>query len=121
LTRTIVAAKDKSYSVPFTVKNVSSVPARNADIWVEICKACKYAKEPEGFIEEPGSSDQIRHRMVQLLNPGVELSKMTIDLNLDQPSGEYDLEVGFAYSCGECGRAETWKQRITAHVTHSSQ
>ena len=121
LLRAIAASKDKIYTLPFTVKNVSSLPFKNGDIWIEICSACKYAKEPESFVKESGSSDQIRHRMIQLLNPGVQLSKTLLDITLDQPNGEYNVEVGFAYSCGECGNAETWKQKIIAHVMHSSQ
>jgi hypothetical protein len=101
---------DGTFTIDFMVGNISNVPAKNGDIWVQICNRCKYAKEPDGFAKRSGSDEQIRHKNFQLINGGAFLEKMTVEINVPPEVGRF--ETAFEYACETCIRAKRWEQKI---------
>ena len=90
------------YSVEFFAKNISDdASAKSVDMWVFICDACAFNKEPEGFDKPAGIPEISRHKYFNLLNPGVSIAKMIAEVKLTRPSAGF--EMGFQYSCETCG------------------
>jgi len=101
LSQTIAPDADGNYPVDYTFGDLSETTAEMIDFWIEICSVCKFAKEPEEFQKTDGTSEQVRHRMENAVNPGTNVPKMTI-LVKAPPSALF--VVGFHYSCKTCGK-----------------
>lgn len=93
---------DGVFTLDFTATNTSEVVANGGDMWIEVCQGCLFAEEPTGFDKPNGSAETVRHRTFGILNPGVSLAKMTIQV---KPSKQFQsFEVAWRYSCGTCGK-----------------
>jgi hypothetical protein len=101
--QTISPDSEGIYTVNFTATNISDTAATTADLWVHICQECTYAEEPKGFDRPQGLEEHSRHRMFQILNPGVTMEEMTIKLKITGGPFAY-TDVFFTYSCASCGK-----------------
>ncbi len=106
------ADKDGFFEVTFSALNTSKVAIHLADVWIDVCDRCKFAKEPAGLDKPAGMRDQTRHMQIYLLNPGAALPKETIYVSLLDPAPGFD--IGLRYSCEACVKTPpTQKARIT--------
>jgi hypothetical protein len=94
---------DGVYTVDFIVTNISDTAANMGDIWVHICTQCTYVVEPKGFDRPQGLDEHSRHRMFQVLNPGVSLEEMTVKFKIRGGPFTY-TDVSFTWSCSSCGK-----------------
>jgi hypothetical protein len=94
------AGVDNEFSLDLTVKNVSSTPANQGEIWISLPPDCIYATEPAGFDKPSGTDESTRHRRFDNLNPGVSLEKMTITVKLTKTHSGF--EMAMRYSCAAC-------------------
>lgn len=106
--------KDGIFTINMTFKNAAiSSAADNMDVWIEICKICQFAGEPDGFDKPSGISEQVRHRVLNVLNPGIAVEKTPIKIKLT-----YEIpffQIGFTYACAGC-KAKDEKQIATVYV-----
>lgn len=93
---------DGVFTIDFTTTDTAAVAAEKGDIWVEVCQACVFSKEPAGFDKPNGTAETVRHKTFGILNPGVSLETMTIDLK--PPRGATSFEIAWSYSCETCGK-----------------
>jgi hypothetical protein len=113
LASAVRADKDGIFTVDFTIGNTSQTAAHSADVWIDICIKCSFAKEPSGLDRPSGMRDQTRHLQIGLLNPGTSLQKQSVAVKLLDPQLIF-FEVGMRYSCEVCVKAaETQSARIT--------
>lgn len=92
---------DGTYQFDVSVRNTSDVGAEESDVWIVLCDACSFAKEPEGFEKVV---DIERHKRIGLLNPGVA-QKVTVNLRITTKSSPLDFfEIGIRTSCKNCGK-----------------
>jgi hypothetical protein len=108
------ATSDGSFRVEFACKNASPVAAKNGEIWVNICTACRYAREPSGFSKLEGMDEHVRYKQFQSLNAGVPLEKMSISVFVPTGSGAFD--TSFAYACENCAKVAGWDQTIRSLI-----
>lgn len=101
LSESLPLDKDGVVSVEFMATNISDVAASSLEFWVEICRECAYAKEPEKFERLNDTIPTIRHRLFGDLNPGISTDGMTIQI---KPPSAPTFQVGFMYSCKDCGK-----------------
>jgi len=86
-------------TVDFTAKNISTVQAKNGQVWIQICDRCKFAEEPQGSTIQP-SSDVIRRWHFDSLYAGSYFDETK--LKIIPPSGSKSFEIAFKYSCENC-------------------
>lgn len=110
LSETAQPDSEGNFAVDFTIMNVSDTTAEAIDIWIQICDVCSFAKEPAGFEKVPGALDQVRHRMLSSLNPGVSFEKTTIIVNASTVNA---FQIALHYSCKTCGGQVTGNQIAT--------
>jgi hypothetical protein len=96
---------DGSVQVQFAVRNVSHVQAEAIDIWVFICQACSFAKEPEGFDNPKPNQTTVRHRVIPELNPGVAVGDNILNIKVNQPGLPFTT-IAFGSTCKNCGAFE---------------
>jgi hypothetical protein len=101
LAETVSPNEDGSFSVDFLATNISDTAAASLEFWVEICRLCSYAKEPDKFEKVNSTIETIRHRTFGSLNAGVSTDKMTVQLKVPVAT---PFEIGFHYSCETCGK-----------------
>jgi hypothetical protein len=89
----------EALKIEFTSRNVSSVLASRAELWVEICNVCSFVTEPEHF-DNPSKDELIRHRMFGDINPGVSMEKMGVSIGI--PAQYQSCDISFKYSCANC-------------------
>jgi len=99
--QSIMPDENGVFSVDFVVTNVSDVPANSIDLWVQICDACVFAKEPQGFDKPAGEPDTVRHRTLPSLNPGVSMEAMTLSFKTLKKFRS--VTMTYRYSCATCG------------------
>jgi hypothetical protein len=98
--------KDGNFPVSVTFTNSSLVTAASkVDVWIQLCDACEFATEPDGFDKPPGTTDRARHRQVDLMNPGTIYPKTSFKLRTTRVLPHF--LVGFTYSCAACGSHQT--------------
>lgn len=108
---TVSANSDGVFPVELAFRNIAdNVAATNADIWISVCDACSFASEPPGFDRPGGTSETVRHRMIQLLNPQTTMEKATIMVRAKRLAPEF--VVGFKYACQTCSKESTKDQRL---------
>ena len=101
---------DGTFTIDFLARNTSNVIAENVELWVVLCDACSFVKEPQGFDRADGSPANVRHRQWGPLNAGVNIGKMTIQM---KPNGKFSyMGLTFAYACKLCSAPETNKQDV---------
>jgi hypothetical protein len=116
LVRDVQQADDKTFSVDFSVRNISDVVVKEGDIWIILCDACKYEKEPDGFTKPKGSSERYRNRHFNILNPGVTLDKMTVTFSI---TGRfYQFGLALKYACENCVNLSDSQQMITGNAIY---
>jgi hypothetical protein len=101
LNLTIQPNSDGNYSVDFTIINSGQSAAETVDVWIQVCRACSFVKQPDGFAKTAGSDDTITHMQFNLLNPGVNISKQTMLVKSLSTDGFF--QIAFHYSCKTCG------------------
>ena len=112
--------KDGVFSVDVTMVNVSPTAVHGADTWLDICKVCSFAKEPEGYSKLNGMNGQTRWRQIQLLNPGATLQKVSIEVKVTSPRQFESFDIGCRYSCEVCVRDDP-SQIITVHMLKTGE
>jgi len=95
-----VPIKEGVVEVAFSAKNISTQPAKNADMWIQICDQCKYAEENKELEIAPSNSNTLRITHFYLLNAGVNLKP--IILKIIPPSKFNSFPIGFYYTCETC-------------------
>jgi hypothetical protein len=80
------------------------------EVWIQLCDSCEFVADPVGFERLKGMTPQIRHKMIQLLNPGVLLETTTLKIKLPQMYQRFYID--FDYSCLACGKLPE-RQRLT--------
>ncbi|MGA2896490.1 MAG: hypothetical protein ABSE27_02690 [Acidobacteriaceae bacterium] len=105
---------DGNFPVSILVRNASTVSAEGVEIWVEVCKACIFAKDPEGFDKPNGNNERTRHIIFHDINPGVSVVK-NISVKVNVPAAPRFV-VGVTGSCKNCGGATTEKA-LTVDIT----
>ena len=59
---TVVSEDGLTAQVDVTVRAVGEVTAKNGAIWLRVCDACNWAKEPEGFVlDKSKPKDREKH------------------------------------------------------------
>jgi len=104
---------DRVFTMDFTSTDTTDKAAEKGDIWVEICGSCVFAKEPKGFDKPIGIAETARHKTFGILNAGVSLEKMTIDVK--PPKGVPSFEIAWSYSCETCGKKGD-SQKFTINI-----
>jgi hypothetical protein len=94
------ADKDGAFSVDFTVKNNSPTAVHSADVWINICLACVFTKEPDGSDRPKGLGEKITHMALQILNPGATVEKKTLSFKFDGEGSQ--VQISMRYSCEVC-------------------
>ena len=92
--------KDGIFSVDVTMVNISLTTVHAVDTWLDICRVCSFAKEPEGYSKLSGMSDQTRWKQIQLLNPGSALAKVPVEVKVPKEFESFDISG--RYSCEVC-------------------
>lgn len=92
--------KDGAVHVEFTVSNETDVPALDGEITVMICKECKFASEPAGFIKLPGHEDTERIYSFNRILPKTTLKILSVDIRV--PPNVNRIEFAVAYRCQNC-------------------
>ena len=111
LRQTVQLDGDGNYPVDFTIINSSQSAADSVDFWIQLCRTCSFAKEPDGFEKPPGSDELTRHRQINLLNTGVNMGKISILVKSMATDGFF--QVAFHYSCKTCGGKISPNQIVT--------
>jgi hypothetical protein len=109
-TRFLQPDADGNFPVEFSFVDVSTTSAKAIDIWVQLCDACSFAKEPAGFEHPAGGLDQVRHRHIGDLNSGIAFEKITLSVKAPRSPG---FQVGFRYTCENCGGKVSENQVVT--------
>jgi hypothetical protein len=89
-----------SVAVEFTIQNIADASAEDGELWIRICRDCRFAKEPEGFNHFKGQTEQDRHKSFQRILPGIALEKMTAEIIPPPLSNRF--EVDLFYGCKNC-------------------
>jgi hypothetical protein len=106
---------DGTFSIDLTVRNVSDTPAKQAEVWIQLCDKCDFAGEPTGFDKPAGSNEHQRHRVIPILNSGVFLERMTLVIRVE-PNVEFGaFPLLCRYSCETCkpNAATSLEQELT--------
>lgn len=93
------AAADGSVHVEFSVLNLTEVAALNVSLTLKICDECKFAKEPEGFITQPGEPDTHRMRALPWIHAAERLPPMSVYVI---PPPLPSFKIGIDYRCDTC-------------------
>jgi hypothetical protein len=86
--------------IEFRIINSSTVDAVDGGYNVQICDACKFAKEPSGFSRLPGTPDTERNSPIQRVLARSVTEMRAIDLNV--PAAFHDFDMAFNYRCHTC-------------------
>jgi hypothetical protein len=103
--------------VDISFRNTSKETAKNVEFWLQVCDGCSFAKEPSGFEKFLGSSEQVRHRRIGDLHPGVFFEKTSIEVGFNPAFSSF--AVSFSYACDNCpfdSTDDNQKQSITVLI-----
>jgi hypothetical protein len=91
-------------TVEVTFLAIGDVTAKNGELWIRICDACRYAEEPQGFQASDPNRPQDRTRRFDLLYPLVPLPKITLRIfpPVIRPKSTPGMIVAGFYSCENC-------------------
>jgi hypothetical protein len=93
---------DGNVHVEITILNLTEVDVINADVNLQICDQCKYAKEPEGTTKDPALFNQQTIRILSVPHLGPLQSWKTISLDVIPPPAAKFFLVGYEYRCQTC-------------------
>lgn len=101
---------DGVFTIEFTFRNISSSAASNTDVWIYICDQCSFASDPVGYDRPQGSADNVRHKMVPLMNPNttMAITKLQLRTKTLLPS----FTIAFKYSCQMCAGDGTARPQL---------
>src|SRR5882762_4749015 len=91
---------DGNVHVEYDVVNNTDVDAVDAEINLQICGECKFAKEPEGFSKLPGLPDTERYLYLPHLLARTKF--MTFSVDVMPPASAEGFFVGIIYRCHTC-------------------
>jgi hypothetical protein len=97
---TLPLNQDGSVHVEFSILNKTEVEAVDAELNVQICDGCKYAKEPPGLSKLPGLADTHRYLLIPRLFAMMAYRTLSVDVIL--PPSVQTFAVGFGYRCHTC-------------------
>jgi len=101
VTKTQLKTHEGSVTMEFTIQNIADVPAEDVELWIKICRDCRFAKEPEGFNHFKGQLEQDRHKgPVPRILSGIAIEKMTAEII--PPPVDNRFEVDLFYGCKNC-------------------
>ena len=115
LTQTAILPENGTFPVQITAKNNSDTEAKDVEIWIHICKACSFTKEPRGFDRPAGTDAWTRHKFIPILNSGVWIEPIPLDISVASPYRRFT--IGFSYSCATCGKVVTENDVLTVTST----
>ena len=105
--KTRVPIKNGIIEVPFSFKNNSTEPAKNGEVWIQICDKCRFAEETVGFKKlKPEEADvavyldTVRKYPFCLFAPGEYFTPAT--LKIIPPLGYHSFPINFRYKCETC-------------------
>jgi hypothetical protein len=96
-----------SYTFSFVVRNISSVQAEAAEVWIHLCQICTFAAEPVRSDKPTGMDENSRHIAIGDLNAGVSFQKT--DISFRVASRVPSVGVAFTWACKNCGSLKTTK------------
>jgi len=91
---------DGSVHVRFTFINNSNVVAETMQVALEICRGCRFAKEPEGFTRIPGSRDTERNHMYGDAPASGAVADLAADII--PPANTAAFKIRLRYRCKTC-------------------
>ncbi len=91
---------DGSVHVEFNILNSTAVDAIDAEVNVQICDQCKYAKEPDGLSKLPGLEETRRYLFIHNLHAMTAYE--TLSLDVIPPPFVQAFPVGMDYRCNAC-------------------
>ena len=100
LRRVTLPVKDDVVHVEFGIKNDTDIDAVNGIITLEICKSCKFAKEPPKFYKVPGQTDITRTMSFDNVRARSESETLSADIKV--PPDSTSVEFGVTYRCNNC-------------------
>jgi hypothetical protein len=106
-------ATDGSFHVDFTVINLTDVDAIDGEMTLQICDACKFAKEPAEFMKLPGQDDRQRSKNFARIHYQVQF--YTLSADIIAPPGARDVALGMNFRCNTCVR-EKAPSKIMVHL-----
>jgi hypothetical protein len=95
-----VIIKNGIVEVPFSFKNISTEPAKNGEVWIQICDSCRFAEETVGLEKVKPHVDTIRRKPFCIFNPGVYFTPAT--LKIIPPLWSHSFYINFKYACETC-------------------
>lgn len=96
---TLPLATDGTVHVEFNLVNMTTVDAVEADVIIQICDDCKFAKEPQGLTKLPGGRET--ERVVFLSDLHAMEGYKTISLDVIPPLVQ-QFPVGVVFRCRTC-------------------
>jgi hypothetical protein len=97
---TLPLNQDGSVHVRFTTINNTDVVALGAQVSIEICRAYKFAKEPEGFTRIAGSPGTTRDHVYGDMPAAGCFPELSVDVIPPANAGRFDVEA--TYACKTC-------------------
>ena len=91
---------DGSVHVRFSFINNSNVVAETLQVVLEICRGCKFAKEPEGFTRIPGSRDTERNHIYGDAPARGAVADLAADVI--PPANTAAFNIRLRYRCKTC-------------------
>lgn len=94
-----VPVNSGAVNVSFSAKSVGALPAKNPEVWIEVCDGCKFAEEPAGT--KPAPNDPFaRRKHFDVLRPGLYFDPTV--LKIIPPGGVSTFTITFKYVCEQC-------------------
>lgn len=91
---------DGTVHVLFALINNTDVPADATEAIIEICRTCKFAKEPEGFIKVPASADTVRNYVYGDMPAAGAFRNLVVDIIPPPNASAFNVQVW--YRCKTC-------------------
>jgi hypothetical protein len=110
---TLVTAADGSIHVDFTVMNLTEADAVDGEMTLQVCDACKFAKEPAEFQKLPGQDEQQRYKSFNRLLSKVVFTPLSADIIA--PPGARSVAIAMYFRCRTCVR-EQQPSRAMIHI-----
>jgi hypothetical protein len=111
----ISLADDGTLHIDFTILNGGDVNAVDGEMTIQICDACKFAKEPTEFRKLPGENEIQRNKVFERILSKVAFYVMSIDII--PPAGARDVWLGMYFRCRTCVN-KTRPDQIMIQVAH---
>jgi hypothetical protein len=97
---TLPVNPDGSVHVRFTTINNTDVIPLAVELAIEICRGCKFAKEPEGFRKVEGSADTMRNYFYGDMIAAAPFQDLIVDVIPPVNTSSFSVQV--SYRCKTC-------------------